>query len=122
MVVRSPAFLPCAISTFWFTSMAAQIPDSTGWGAHSSCFGRGSRDDRLSEFDLGRSDCDNPGLIRFKDRWGATRSMLTYLRFPSRHPQTVSKAAQAPIVKYLFACVPDSLLAAAGRVLYKHIG
>jgi Acetyltransferase (GNAT) domain len=83
---------------------------------------QGAKDDQLSEFDLGRSDCDNPGLIRFKDRWGATRSMLSYRRFPSRHPQIVSKAAQAPIVKYLFSCVPDSLLAAAGRVLYKHIG
>ncbi len=81
-----------------------------------------AKDDQLSEFDLGRSDCGNTGLIRFKDRWGATRSMLTYSRFPLRHSRIASTAAQAPILKYLFACVPDSLLTAAGRVLYKHIG
>ncbi len=83
---------------------------------------QGAKDDQLFEFDLGRSDCGNPGLIAFKDRWGATRSTLTYLRFPLRRSQIVSTATQAPIVKYLFAFVPDSLLAAAGRVLYKHVG
>jgi lipid II:glycine glycyltransferase (peptidoglycan interpeptide bridge formation enzyme) len=81
-----------------------------------------AKNDQLSEFDLGRSDCDNPGLIEFKDRWGATRSTLTYFRFPFRRSQIASTATQAPIVKYLFAHVPDSFLAAAGRVLYKHVG
>jgi hypothetical protein len=81
-----------------------------------------AKDDQLFEFDLGRSDCGNPGLVAFKDRWGATRSSLTYLRFPLRRSQIVGTATQAPIVRYLFACVPDRLLVAAGRVLYKHVG
>jgi hypothetical protein len=81
-----------------------------------------AKNDRLSEFDLGRSECDNQGLIKFKDRWGATRSTLTYFRFPFKCSQVASTATQAPIVKYFFAHFPDSLLAAAGRVLYKHVG
>jgi hypothetical protein len=81
-----------------------------------------AKNEQLSEFDLGRSDCDNPGLIKFKDRWGATRSMLTYSRLAFQHSQGVSNSAQIPMVKYLFTHAPDSLLAAAGRVLYKHIG
>jgi hypothetical protein len=81
-----------------------------------------AKNDQLSEFDLGRSECDNPGLIKFKDRWGATRSMLTYSRLAFQHSQGVSSAAQTPMVKYLFTHAPDRLLAAAGRVLYKHIG
>jgi hypothetical protein len=32
------------------------------------------------EFDLGRSDIDNPGLIAFKNRCDSTRSQLTYRR------------------------------------------
>ena len=36
------------------------------------------------EFDLGRSDADNQGLITFKNRWGATKCRLTYWRFPAR--------------------------------------
>src|SRR5207247_3253868 len=33
----------------------------------------------VRKFDLGRSDPDNTGLITFKDRWGAARSVLTYM-------------------------------------------
>src|SRR5262249_20402267 len=31
-----------------------------------------------SELDLGRSDLDTPGLIEFKNHWGAVRSPLSY--------------------------------------------
>jgi hypothetical protein len=81
-----------------------------------------AKDDQLSEFDLGRTDCDDAGLLTFKDRWGATRSILTYSRFPFQQPDTVGATTNAHIAKYLVACVPDRLLAAAGRVLYKHVG
>ena len=41
----------------------------------------------LTCMDFGRSDADNPGLIAFKDRWGAKSSGLTYLRWSrSRFP------------------------------------
>jgi hypothetical protein len=36
--------------------------------------------DGLSVFDLGRSEWAHTGLIAFKDRRGANRSTLTYLR------------------------------------------
>jgi CelD/BcsL family acetyltransferase involved in cellulose biosynthesis len=77
---------------------------------------------RLDEFDMGRSDCDNPGLIAFKDRWGAARSTLFYLRYPSSSAQTVRGAMQGSVTKYIFAHAPDSLLAATGSVLYKYMG
>lgn len=80
-----------------------------------------AKSDGLSEFDLGRSECDNPGLISFKDRWGAKRSVLTYFRFPLKG-RMESTATQGALVKYLFAHVPDSVLVAAGRMLYKHVG
>jgi CelD/BcsL family acetyltransferase involved in cellulose biosynthesis len=83
---------------------------------------QGAKEDQLSEFDLGRSDRENSGLVTFKDRWGAARSTLTYWRFPSQKFQMVSMAAQAPLVKQLLSCVPDPLLVAAGRVFYKYIG
>jgi CelD/BcsL family acetyltransferase involved in cellulose biosynthesis len=81
-----------------------------------------AKNDELFEFDLGRSDCDNAGLIRFKDRWGTRRSALTYFQFPLKSCQIGSTATQGPLVKYLFAHVPDSVLVAAGRMLYKHVG
>lgn len=81
-----------------------------------------AKHDQLYEFDMGRSDYDNPGLIAFKDRWGAARSTLFYLRYPSRSAQTISGAMQGSVAKYVLAHAPDSLLAATGSVLYKHMG
>ena len=80
-----------------------------------------AKNDRLDEFDMGRSDCDNPGLIAFKDRWGAARSTLFYLRYPLRRSQAISAMA-GNVTKYIFAHAPDSLLAATGSMLYKYMG
>lgn len=72
----------------------------------------------LVEFDLGRTDLDNAGLLRFKDRWGARRSLLQYLRYPhsrARHAGSLwPRCAQR-----LLSFVPDAVLAAASRVLYR---
>ena len=77
---------------------------------------------QLSEFDLGRSDRDNPGLLVFKDRWGAGRTPLTYLRYPVRSPFDILGGTQASIGKYVWSHAPSSVLAVAGRVLYKYMG
>jgi hypothetical protein len=81
-----------------------------------------AKNGELSEFDMGRSECDNPGLIAFKNRWGTTRSTLVYLQYPQQRSQSIWGARQFDIAKYVFPYIPDSWLAAAGRVLYKHIG
>ncbi len=94
------------------------------------------------EFDLGRSDCDNTGLITFKDRWGAGRSQLTYWRYPA--PLTPATAPgwraiaerisfhipdslliavwRTKVAKRLSLHIPDRLLIAAAKLLYKHMG
>jgi CelD/BcsL family acetyltransferase involved in cellulose biosynthesis len=74
------------------------------------------------EFDLGRSDSDNPGLIAFKDRWGATRSQLTYFRNPAPFAPVAATALARRLVKLCCAHAPDRLLIAVGDILYKHIG
>lgn len=74
------------------------------------------------ELDLGRSDLDNLGLAQFKDRFGATRSTLTYVRFPpSRLPDT-SAGWKKQIARRVFSYLPDRCLVLAGRLLYPHIG
>jgi len=78
----------------------------------------------LRVFDLGRSDCDNTGLITFKDRWGSTRSTLTYTRFSP----SLSSGAFGPagpgwvggITRRLIPRLPKTVLRLAGSVLYKH--
>jgi lipid II:glycine glycyltransferase (peptidoglycan interpeptide bridge formation enzyme) len=79
--------------------------------------------DGLRELDLGRSDLDNEGLVTFKDRWGATRTRLTYWRHPETHksPARVSGWKQR-VAGRMFQRMPDALLVACGRLLYRHIG
>src|SRR5271157_1920576 len=81
-----------------------------------------AKGDQLSEVDMGRSDCEDSGLVVFKDRWGTDRSTLVYLRYPVKHSHSVAEARQARISKYVWSHAPSGVLAAAGRALYRHMG
>jgi CelD/BcsL family acetyltransferase involved in cellulose biosynthesis len=74
------------------------------------------------EIDLGRSDADRPGLIAFKDHLGATRSTLTYYRYPKRHVAAAQTGWMSRIARGVFERLPDATLDLAGRLLYKHLG
>ena len=74
----------------------------------------------LASLDLGRSSSDNAGLIAFKDHLGAARSMATYLTFPPRAVRT--SARWMPLAMRIFARMPDRVLIASGKLLYRHIG
>jgi CelD/BcsL family acetyltransferase involved in cellulose biosynthesis len=78
--------------------------------------------DGLLEFDLGRSDSGNPGLVAFKDRWGARRTQLSYFRYPIAESQRHSHPENSALSKYLWSHAPNGILTAAGRMLYKHMG
>jgi hypothetical protein len=83
---------------------------------------REAKESNLLEFDLGRSDCDASGLVAFKERWGATRTELAYLRYPLGSSRGILPAGQELLRKHLWSHAPSAVLATAGRVLYKHIG
>lgn len=71
----------------------------------------------MQEFDLGRSDIDNAGLITFKHHWGAIESTLSYWSYPHRDAESSNGVAGR-----LFSMMPDAALQAAGKLLYKHFG
>lgn len=83
-----------------------------------------------SEFDLGRSDLDNPGLSAFKEHLGAARCPLTYFRLASGRPAARRELASggrlaqcgARIARAAVEHVPGSLAQMAGDVLYRHMG
>jgi hypothetical protein len=75
-----------------------------------------------TEFDLGRSDCDNKGLVAFKDHWGTTRRPLTYYRNRENVARSHHTGWQMRAAKMVFPSVPDSVLTTLGRFLYRHIG
>jgi Acetyltransferase (GNAT) domain len=84
---------------------------------------RDSKERGFVELDFGRSECSNTGLVTFKDRWGTTRQLITYLRYPHRPPS----AEQGPstimtLGKKLFSHCPRGVLRLAGNLLYPHVG
>jgi GNAT acetyltransferase-like protein len=81
-----------------------------------------AKNDGLEQFDMGRSDFDNPGLIVFKNRWGAQASTLEYVRFSALQTEQATANRGMQMARRLFACMPDGLLTAAGKLLYRHIG
>ena len=74
------------------------------------------------EFDLGRSDCDNLGLVAFKEHWAADRSTLTYWRCPVAARPASTDGWRIRFAKQIFARLPDGVLTLAGKLLYRHIG
>ena len=71
---------------------------------------------------MGRSDCDNAGLVAFKDRWGAARTDLSISDILLSHSHSAAEASQSRISKYVWSHAPSGVLAAAGRALYRHMG
>jgi CelD/BcsL family acetyltransferase involved in cellulose biosynthesis len=81
-----------------------------------------AKENGLAEFDMGRTAWTNRGLLIYKDRWGATRSTLLYLRDPAGKPDVNIDGVPMRIAKRILSFAPDSFLRSAGNVLYRHIG
>src|SRR5882762_3358729 len=88
------------------------------WNAISSAKSSGA-----TEFDLGRTDANDAGLLAFKNHWVPHPKRLVYWRLP--------KGAQAPpstegwtskLAGLAFSNMPAGVLKLAGKVLYRHFG
>jgi len=80
----------------------------------------------LTALDFGRVDMDQPGLITFKNRWGAVASPLPYYRFSSGevpvHAFDPANTFQRRLIDVFCSHSPSFLLPACGSLLYRHIG
>lgn len=76
----------------------------------------------LKEFDLGRSDANDEGLIAFKDRLGAMRITLTYFRHPPGSPHAPFASRSGQQGRRMLSYMPAGLLATGGKLLYRHFG
>jgi len=74
------------------------------------------------QLDLGRTGLDNAGLVEFKDRFGATRRRITYLRYSETTKQRNLVKQYLPATRRLFSVLPDALSSRIGRLLYRHVG
>ena len=80
-----------------------------------------AKDAGFDELDLGRSDTDNPGLIAFKEHWGAIGKYIDYWSSPPRKAASLSKWKRS-VVRRIVSVMPDLALKAAGTLLYRHMG
>lgn len=83
--------------------------------------------DKLCMFDLGRSECGNTGLITFKERWGAKRSVLTYLRLLDSAQSKGAFVApgadwKEQTAKKVLPYLPDRIIGAASSLMCRHLG
>jgi len=75
-----------------------------------------------TEFDLGRTDENNPGLLAFKNHWVPQPRRLVYLRFPDTVPLDAVGNWKLRAAKGAFSIMPRNLLRIMGRLIYRHIG
>jgi GNAT acetyltransferase-like protein len=96
-----------------------------GYGATPFLFWRAIEEAKATgatEFDFGRSDRDNPGLITFKSHWGAAPKSLDYWRFSGPVGLKPIEEQGVGIVRRIVPFLPKWLLTAAGKLIYRHIG
>ncbi len=78
----------------------------------------------LRWFDLGRTDFGQDGLVTFKNRWGAARSVLTYTRYT--RTQSSARHSDWPrltrVAKTVLSHLHPRVVSAVGDILYKHVG
>jgi len=80
-----------------------------------------ARDNGFEEFEMGRSDVDNLGLIAFKEHWGASGTLIHYWAYPHGIAGLLSNW-KTRLARRVVPIVPDLALKAVGKMLYKHIG
>ena len=75
-----------------------------------------------TEFDMGRTQEDNRGLLAFKNNWVSCPERLVYWKFPAVSSFAWSDRQKLRIAKGIFSYMPDRLLTMTGRLIYRHIG
>jgi lipid II:glycine glycyltransferase (peptidoglycan interpeptide bridge formation enzyme) len=80
-----------------------------------------AKDRGYEQFEMGRSDSDNLGLISFKEHWGAVRTELNYWTYPCR-PAADLSTRQKALLRLLVPLAPDFVLKTAGGLFYGHTG
>ncbi|HKW34955.1 MAG TPA: GNAT family N-acetyltransferase [Candidatus Acidoferrum sp.] len=74
------------------------------------------------DFDMGRTEEENMGLLVFKNHWVPDPLRLAYWRFPDSPFLGATDGWKLNMAKYAFSLMPDKLRTIAGKLIYRHIG
>jgi hypothetical protein len=77
--------------------------------------------------DFGRTNADQPSLMTFKNRWGASQSVLMYSRYSDSQCAThffdsSETNWKSNWAKYILSHLPQSLVSKTGEMFYRHAG
>ena len=75
-----------------------------------------------NQFDMGRTQEDNVGLLAFKNHWVRQPERLVYWKFPKSSAVASIDRWKLQMAKRIFSHMPDRLLTITGRLIYRHIG
>lgn len=78
--------------------------------------------DGAQEFDLGRTQKDNAGLLSFKNHWMPETKSLVYWQYPQGISLGSVDDWKLKFAKGAFSYLPDKLLTVIGELVYRHIG
>jgi len=87
------------------------------WKAMVSAKSRGA-----VEFDLGRTQLDNAGLLAFKNQWVPHPTRLLYWQYPCAPHQSPAGQWKSKLAAQCFSFLPQGLQKNIGTLLYKHLG
>lgn len=87
------------------------------WSAIKSAKLRGAR-----RFDLGRTEAENVGLLKFKNNWVPQAQRIVYWRFPDCRPFSSMDGWKSKMAKRTFSNMPASLLRFTADFIYRHFG
>jgi hypothetical protein len=75
-----------------------------------------------TEFDMGRTEEENAGLLAFKNHWVSKPRSLVYWKFSNASSPSPIRGWKLEVAKRIFSCLPDKLLTMTGELIYRHIG
>jgi GNAT acetyltransferase-like protein len=75
-----------------------------------------------NQFDMGRTQEDNTGLLAFKNHWVRQPERLVYWKFPKSSAAGSIDRWKLQMAKRIFSHMPDRLLTITGKLIYRHIG
>lgn len=75
-----------------------------------------------SQFDMGRTEEQNAGLLTFKNHWVSQPQRLIYWRFPDGPSLESAGDWKLGLAKRVFSLMPGSLRTVAGSIIYRHMG
>jgi hypothetical protein len=87
------------------------------WRAIQAAKSSGAKD-----FDMGRTEEGNTGLLTFKNHWVRHPKQLVYWNFPDVSGVGSVDGWKVKMAKHVFSHMPRKLLAVSGRLIYRHIG